>query len=155
MRIGAELQGARLNVSRTAELLPMDVGHFRRLIRRGVFPSPKRTAKGKPFYDYDLLVEIAGVLKAGVGKNSEEIAFYRRQRRAEPRPRQRRVGSPTQAQSDAYLDAVVEGCRQCGIEAAELTPERVAAVLAQEFGTDRPELAVAIPAVVRRIVGQT
>jgi hypothetical protein len=45
-KIPADLDGARLNVSRTAELISMEAGHFRRLIRRGVFPAPKRTSKG-------------------------------------------------------------------------------------------------------------
>ena len=124
MRIPTELEGARVNVSRAAELAVMHPAHFRRLVRRGVLPTPKRTGKGMPFYDHALLLEIAEVLRTGVGKNGEEIAFYRRRaRRAEPRPRQRRGGSP--AQIDTYLDAVVEGCRQCGIDPAELTVARV------------------------------
>lgn len=153
MRIPSELEGARVNVSRAAELAVMHPSHFRRLVRRGVMPQPRHTSKGMPFYDHSLLLEIAAVLRTGVGKNGEEIAFYRRRpRRSEPRRRSQRAGSP--AQADAYVEALMEGCRECGVDAAEVTPERVAAALAQEFGPERPDLAVAIPAVVRRIVGQ-
>jgi hypothetical protein len=77
-KIPADLDGARLNVSRTAELISMEAGHFRRLVRRGVFPAPKRTSKGMPYFDHELLCQIGNVLKSGVGLiNGEEISFYR------------------------------------------------------------------------------
>ena len=151
MRISAELQGARLNISRTAELLPMDVGHFRRLIRRGVFPNPKRNGKGKPFYDYDLLVEIAEVLKRGVGKNNEEVTFYRRRSR---RSSQRTTAAKREQQPAAadYVEAIAEGCRQLGITDTALEPTKIAAILAAEFHGERPPLAEAIPVVARRLL---
>lgn len=151
MRIPPELNGARLNVSRTAELLPMDVGHFRRLVRRGVFPSPRRNAKGKPFYDYDLLIEIAEVLKRGVGKNNEEVAFYRRKPR---RPSQRPTAAKRDHQpaTDDYVEAIAEGCRQLGIADADLEPTKIAALLAAEFQGERPPLAEAVAAVARRLL---
>ena len=150
MRISAELQGARLNVSRTAELLPMDVGHFRRLVKRGVFPSPKRTGKGKPFYDHSLLCEIAEVLKRGVGKNGEEVAFYRRK----PKHEHQRANGRHQAKpaTDEYVAAIAEGCRQLGIADADLEPTKIAALLVSEFQGARPPLEQAIPLVARRIL---
>ena len=150
MRIGPELNGARLTVVRTAELLPMDPGHFRRLVRRGVLPSPKRNAKGKPFYDYDLLVEIASVLKAGIGKNGEEVAFYRRKARHEHRrPNGKHDSKPA---ADEYITAIVEGCKQLGIADADLAPSKVAALLSAEYQGERPPLADAIAAVARRLL---
>ena len=68
MKISKELEGSRLNITRTAELFHMDAGHLRRLSRRGVLPAPKRTAKGMPYYCHDLLVQISEVLRTGVGR---------------------------------------------------------------------------------------
>ena len=78
MRIPTDLDGARLNVARSAELVSMDPGHFRRLVRRGVLPAAKRTSKGMPYYDHELLCQIGQVLKSGIRLNNEEVAFYRR-----------------------------------------------------------------------------
>ena len=78
MKVTEDLKGARLTIVLAAELVKMHPGHFRRLCQRGVFPQPKRTAKGRPYFDYELLSVIANVLKSGVGKNGEEIVFYRR-----------------------------------------------------------------------------
>jgi hypothetical protein len=150
MRISPELQGARLNVSRTAELLPMDIGHFRRLIRRGVLPSPKRNAKGRPYFDYDLLVQIAEVLKRGVGKNNEEVSFYCRKPK---RPSQRAAAAKReQPPADDYIDAIIEGCRQLGIADAVLAPTKILAILADEFKDERPPLEQAIPTIARRLL---
>ena len=153
LRITDRIEGVAhgFNVSRTAELLPMDVGHFRRLIKRGVFPSPKRTGKGKAFYDYELLVEIASVLKAGIGRNGEEIAFYRRKPK---RPSQRTAAAKREQQpaADDYVNAVVEGCRQLGIADADLEPTKISAILAAEFKDERPSLEQAIPVVARRLL---
>jgi hypothetical protein len=150
MRIGPELNGARLTVVRTAELLPMDPGHFRRLVRRGVLPSPRRNAKGKPYYDYPLLVEIAEVLKASVGKNGEEVAFYRRkQRHRRPRVNGKHESKP---RADEYIAAIVEGCKQLGIVDADLAPAKIAALLSAEFRGGQPPLEQAIPAIARRLL---
>lgn len=150
MRISPELQGARLNVSRTAEMLPMDVGHFRRLVRRGVFPSPKRTGKGKPYFDYPLLCEIAGILKSGVGKNQEEVAFYRRK----PKHDHRRPNGKHESKlpADEYVKAIIDGCKQLGLSDADVAPSKIAALLAAEFNGERPPLEQAIPAVARRLL---
>ena len=67
MKIPKDLDGARLNVARTAELVSMDAGHFRRLVRRGVFPTPKKTAKSMPYYDHELLRQIDD-LRAAVNR---------------------------------------------------------------------------------------
>ena len=151
VKITEELRGARLNLTRVAELLPMDAGHMRRLIRRGVFPAPKRTSRGKPYYDYELLLQVADVLKTGIGRNGQEIAFYRR------RPRHstaRRRGSQPQGQPapDSYLDAVAEGCRQLGLDGASITRDKLASLLLAEFGQERPPLERAIPAIARRLL---
>jgi hypothetical protein len=153
-KIPADLDGARLNVSRTAELISMEAGHFRRLVRRGVFPAPMRTAKGMPYYDHDLLCQIGNVLKSGVGLNNEEISFYRRKpksgRQRTPRSRQDRQRAAKQP--DAYVASVVEGCRQVGVSDDRLDASRVSELLAVEFSNDRPELQVAIPVIARRLL---
>jgi hypothetical protein len=144
------MQGARLNIIRTAELLPMDAGHFRRLIRRGVFPPPKRNGKGKPYYDYDLLIEIAAVLKGGVGKNGEEVSFYcRKPKRLAHRAAAKREQPPA---AEDYLNAVIEGCRQLGIPKADLDSSKITALLAAEFPNERPPLEQAIPTIARRLL---
>ncbi len=151
MKIPAELDGARLNVARTAELVAMDPGHFCRLVRRGVFPAPKRTGKGMPFFDHELLCQIGQVLKSGVGLTGEEISFYRRK----PKQRRQRPGRTRQRETqliDPYLDSIIEGCRQVGIESDRLDPAAVTAALTAEFGQNRPELQEAIPAVARRLL---
>jgi hypothetical protein len=115
-KIPADLDGARLNVSRTAELISMEAGHFRRLVRRGVFPTPKRTAKGMPYFDHELLCQIGHVLKSGVGLNNEEISFYRRKpKQWSPEVTQVTPGSPAGSQAARCLCRIVEGCRQVGV----------------------------------------
>jgi hypothetical protein len=56
----------------------MESGNFRRLVRRGIFPPPKRTQSGLPFFDHELLLVIAEVVKRRVGVNGQEIMMYRR-----------------------------------------------------------------------------
>ena len=65
--------GTRINVTTTAALFSMDPGHFRRLVRRGVLPKAKRTAKNMPYYDRPLLERMRDVLRSGIGCNGEEI----------------------------------------------------------------------------------
>jgi len=62
MELTEDLQGARIGVAQAAELANMHPSHFRRLVRSGVFPKPKRTAKSRPYFDYELLTRIAEVL---------------------------------------------------------------------------------------------
>ena len=153
-KIPADLDGARLNVSRTAELITMETGHFRRLVRRGVFPPPKRTAKGMPFYDHELLRQIGQVLKSGVGLNNEEISFYRRKPKqgSQRSPHSRQGRQRAAKQPDAYVAAIVEGCRQVGGRDELLNAARITSILSGEFGDDRPELERALPVVARRLL---
>ncbi len=152
MKIPPEMNGARLNVARTAELVSMDPAHFRRLVRRGVFPTPKRTAKGMPFFDHELLCRIGEVLKSGIGLSGEEISFYRRKpKRHRPHPPRTRG---RQAQSvDPYLESIIGGCRQLGIGDELLDPATVKRILVAECGDERPDLEQAIPVVARSLLG--
>lgn len=152
-RIPAEMEGARLNMARTAELISMESGHFRRLVRRGVFPAPKRTSKGMPFFDHELLCQIGQVLKSGVGLSGEEVSFYQRKpKQSRPRSRQ----SPRQRsarEQDAYITSIIEGCRQVGVGDDRLDEARIKAVLTAEFGADRPDLERALSVVARKLLG--
>jgi len=150
LSIPNDLDGARLNVSRTAELVSMDPAHFRRLVRRGVFPSPKKTSKNLPFYDYSLLLKLAEVLKTGIGVSGEEICFYRRKsKKHQPR---RRKSREEKKPLDEYLLSVIEGCKELGITEDKLDPETVSQILSEEFGDDRPKLREVLPVVARRIL---
>jgi hypothetical protein len=153
-KIPADLDGARLNVSQTAELISMEAGHFRRLVRQGVFPAPKRTSKGMPYFDHELLCQIGNVLKSGVGLSGEEISFYRRKpkRGRQRAPRSRQDRQRVAKQPDAYVASVIEGCRQVGVSDDRLDASRVTVLLAAEFADDRPELQVAIPVIARRLL---
>ena len=106
--------GTRINVMTTAALFSMDAGHFRRLVRRGVLPKAKRTSKNMPYYDRTLLEQVRDVLRSGVGCNGEEIAFYRR--RAKPQRALRRGNSEAAKKPDSFIESVLEGCRQLGVE---------------------------------------
>jgi DNA-binding transcriptional MerR regulator len=153
-KIPADLDGARLNVSRTAELISMEAGHFRRLVRRGVFPTPKRTSKGMPYFDHELLRQIGQVLKSGVGLNNEEISFYRRKPKqgGQRSPKSRQGRQQATKQPDAYLAAIVEGCRQVGVRDELLDTARITSILSAEFAEGRPELERALPVVARRLL---
>lgn len=151
MKIPREYEGSRLNMRRTAELLSMDDGHLRRLVRRGVFPSPRRTSKGLPYYDFELLSAIGGILKSGVGISGEEVSFYRR-RRKKKQSSDRRNGRSRGASVDEYLRSLIEGCRQLGVGEEVLDASHVAGVVREAFGNDRPELEQALPEVVRLLL---
>ncbi len=135
----------------------MDAGHFRRLIRRGVFPSPKRTQKGLPYFDHETLLVIAEVVKRRVGVNGEEVMWYRRKtkptgsRTTQPR-RRGQDHRQQQPDGDTYVASIVEGCRQVGVPAENLSPEKVASALVEAFGNDRPAPERAIPVVARRLL---
>jgi len=150
VQLNEDLKGARIGVARAAELANMHPSHFRRLVRSGVFPKPKRTVKGRPYFDYELLTRIAEVLKSGIGENGVEVIFYRRKRKppaAKPRTRGR-VGKL----ASSYLKNLAEGLRQFGIQKNELTPAKLTVVLTACFGTDRPALSVAVPQIARRLL---
>lgn len=151
MNIPADLDGARLNVSRTAELVGMNSGHFRRLVRKGVFPTPKRTSKGMPYFDHDLLVQVGRVLKSGIGVSGEEISFYRRKKKSATKARKQQARRKT-LNDDAYVDAIIEGCKQLGVDQGHLSPDEINAALQLEFGDSRPALDQAIPAIARRFL---
>jgi len=151
MRIPDELNGARITVVRAAELASMHPAHFRRLVRRGVFPAPKRTAKGRPYFDYDLLGVVALVLRSGVGQNGEEILFYRRRSKSGPAKQRARRVQPA-AVVDGYLADLAEGLRQVGVAEDMLKPDKLQAALTEAFGQERPDLAVAIPDLAQRLI---
>lgn len=151
MTIPSHLKDARLNMTRTAEVVAMNVGHLRRLVRRGVFPKPKRTGKGMPFFDYGLLVQISTIMRTGVGVNKEEIAFYNRKPKAakkhKPQAEQRKRPAP-----DSFIASVIEGCKELGVTKDKLSVEAVKRIMAAEFNGEQPELKHAIPIVARRLL---
>ena len=152
MKIPTNLKGARLNVTRTAELFCMDPGHLRRLCRRGVVPAPKKTSKGMPYYDFDLLKGIGEVLRTGVGVNQEEISFYRRKSKS-PRNRTTKANGRKQTGS-SFIDSVIQGCLQLGIAKNKLDVGTVSSIITEEFGKDQPELREVLPVVARRILAE-
>ena len=151
MKISKELEGARLNITRTAELFHMDAGHLRRLSRRGVLPAPKRTARAMPYYDFELLTQISEVLRTGVGLNAEEISFYRRKEKT-PRKRKHRAKGGNQQSADAFVESVIEGCKELGIAKDKLDVETVKQIVSAEFNGEQPELKDVIPVVARRLL---
>ena len=153
MKVPKDLEGARLNVTRTAEFFSMNAGHLRRLSRRGVLPVPKRTAKGMPYYNFELLTQIGEVLRTGVGLNAEEVSFYRRKEKTSKNRTKRAKGS-TQPSPDAFVESVIEGCRELGVSKDKLDVETVKKIIGDEFGKDGAELRQVIPVVARRILAE-
>jgi holliday junction DNA helicase RuvB len=153
MRIPPE--GTRMNVTTTAALFEMDPGHFRRLVRRGVLPRAKRTSKSMPYYDHTLMERIHGVLRTGVGCNGEEIAFYRRRSKTQRPPTSRRGNGEAAKKLSSFLESVMEGCRQLGVDADRLTPASVSRALLDEFGVDFEDhpLEEVIPVVILHLQG--
>ena len=100
-----------------------------------------------PYYDHDLLIKIAEVLRSGVGLNNEEISFYRRK---EKPPRSRRKGTKgnNPQSTDAMVQAVIEGCTQLGVPKDKLDPETIRNLV----GDCQGELKDVIPAVARRLL---
>ena len=147
---------SRFNMRTTATMFSMDPGHFRRLVRRGVLPEAKRTAKSMPYYDGELLHVVVDVLRTGVGCNGEEIAFYRRHAKQsdllDRREARRTSGSPV----NTYVESVIDGCHQLGIEDERLTPVAVSRGLLEEFGVDFDErsLEEVIPVIARRMLSE-
>ena len=152
MKISTDLEGARLNLTRTAALFHMDAGHLRRLSRRGVLPAPRRTAvKAMPYYDYELLVQISEILRTGVGLNAEEISFYRRKEKTSKKRANRAKGSNQQS-PDAFLQQIIEGCKELGVTKDKLDVETVKQIVSAEFNGAQPELKNVIPVVARRLL---
>ncbi len=129
----------------------MDVGHLRRLVRRGVFPKPNRTSKGLPFFDYGLLVQISTILRTGVGLNAEEVSFYRRQEK-NPKKRKNKAQRSIPQSTDSFLKSVIEGCKELGVGKDKLNVEAVEQIMASEFSGEQPELMDLIPVVARRLL---
>ena len=144
MRLTPDLDGARVTVARAAELAGMHPTHFRRLCRRGVFPKPKRTAKGRPYFDYNLLAIIAQVIKTGLGLDGEEILFYRKTAKR-PRPGNTQAMTP-------YLSDIAAVLRQLGVPEKNLTASTLKRTLKQAFGSTWPDVFVAIPELNRRLL---
>ena len=154
MKISNDLEGARFNVTRTAELFHMDAGHLRRLSRRGVLPAPKRTAvKAMPYYDFELLTQISEVLRTGVGLNQEEISFYACKQKT-PKKRKNRAKGSSPLSPDAFIESVIEGCKELGVAKERLDVEAVKKIIADEFGKNEAELRQVIPVVARRILAE-
>ena len=152
MKIPRELEGSRLNVTRTAELFHMNTGHLRRLSRRGVLPAPKRTAvKAMPFYDYELLIQISEVLRTGVGLNAEEISFYRRREKT-PKKRKNKAKGGNHESADSFVQQIIEGCKELGVGKDKLDVEAVKQIVSAEFNGEQPELKDVIPVVARRLL---
>ena len=152
MKISKELEGARLNITRSAELFHMDAGHLRRLSRRGVLPAPRRTAvKAMPYYDFELLNQISEVLRSGVGLNQEEISFYRRREKTTKKRKNRAKGNNQQS-PDSFVQQIIEGCKELGVGKDKLDVETVKKIITDEFGKDAAELCQVIPVVARRLL---
>ena len=151
MTIPSHLKDARLNMTRTAEVVAMNVDHLRRLVRRGVFPKPKRTSKGMPFFDYALLMQISTILRTGVGLNAEEVSFYRRKEKTPKKAKHKPKGGGLQS-AESLLKSVIEGCQELGVCKNKLTVEAVKQIMAAEFNGEQPELRDAIPVVARRLL---
>lgn len=152
MNLTPDLKDTRLTVSAAAELAGMHPAHFRRLVRQGVFPRPKQTAAGRPFFDHDLLVRIAEILRTGVGANGREVMFYRKAAAKTARNPVRPKSSPRrQSEPDAYLSSLAAALRQLGFSNEELTPRTLIASLESAFGQERPELSAALPVLCRHL----
>ena len=148
--------GTRTNVTTTALLFSMDPSHFRRLVRRGVLPKAKRTSRNMPYYDRKLMERIHDVLRSGVGCNGDEIAFYRRRPKTQRLPSPRRSKGEATNKPTAFVESVLEGCRQLGVVEDHLSLTRIRHTLSEEFGSDYEEHALeeVIPVVVRRLQGE-
>jgi DNA-binding transcriptional MerR regulator len=151
MNVTHDLKDARLTVSATAVLARMHPAHFRRLVRQGVFPKPRKTAGGRSYFNHELLVRIAEILKRGIGENGREVMFYRKSASVpgSSRPRQRSRKRPP---PDAYLKSLTVALKQLGLSREDVNLEKVKAALAAEFGEARPDLHTAIPAICRRVL---
>jgi len=139
MKLSDDLRGARVTIVKAAELANMHPSHFRRLIRRGILPKPKRTAKGRPYFDYDLLDCISKVLRAGIGANGEEVTFYRRRKKSKQPIHSRRNDA------DPYLKDLASILTQLGYRTHEITPTKLRASLKAALGEERPPVEIAVP----------
>lgn len=149
MKIPPSLQDARLNITKTAELISMHAGHLRRLIRLGIFPAPRRTAKGMPYYDHALLNQVADVLRRGVGVNGQEVAFYSRKPTA---ARKGRATKRQEAETSPLIGELLNACRQVGLDSAAAPTSRVASLLRELFPEQQPTVAEAAPAIIQHLI---
>lgn len=151
MKLTEDMNGARFTVVQAAELANMHPAHFRRLCRRGVFARPKRNAKGRPYFDHELLTVVGRVLKTGVGASGEEVMFNRRR----PKAYRGGVSRPQRAprKPDPYLSDLATIFRQLGAGEKHLAPEVLDGLLRAAFGKGRPPLETAVAKLVSRIFG--
>ena len=153
MRITDDHKDARLNVTQTATMAGLHVAHFRRLVRRQIFPPPKRTANGKPYFDYGLLQQIAAVIRRKIGHNGQEVMFYSSRKKKPSKDTTPKPGRNAKPQ-DPYLASLIEGLRQLGLTDAQLDVTRIAQALRKLFGSERPSLSQAISDVARRLLAE-
>ena len=151
MRITDDYEDARLNVKQTAVMAGLHVAHFRRLVRRQIFPPPKRTANGKPYFDYGLLQQIATVIRRKIGHNGQEVMFYSSRKKKPSKVTTPKPGRNARPE-DPYLASLVEGLRQLGLTDAQLNVARIGQALSELFGSERPGLSEAISDVARRLL---
>ena len=153
MRITDDHQDARLNVTQTATMAGLHVAHFRRLVRRQIFPPPKRTAKGKPYFDYGLLQQIAAVIRRKIGHNGQEVMFYSSRKKTPSKATTSKPGRD-RTPEDPYLASLIEGLRQLGLTDAQLDVMKITQTLSELFGSERPDLSHAISDVARRLLAE-
>lgn len=151
MNIKPDLKNVRLTVSAAAALAHMHPAHFRRLVRQGVFPKPKKTATGRPYFDHGLLVRIAEILKTGIGENGREVMFYRKSASV-PESRRSQARSRKKPEPDNYISSLAEALKQLGISGENVSVKKLKAALTAEFRGARPDLHTAIPAICRRLL---
>ena len=79
--------------------------------------------------------------------NGEEVMFYRQKRKPA-----RQVAKPATANGDAFINSLIDGLRQLGIDNADLRPGKLASLVAVEFGQNRPPLEQVLPVIARRLL---
>lgn len=145
MELSDHPKGTRLTITVAAEHAGMHPAHFRRLIRRGIFPKPIRTAKGQPYLDPELLARISEILRTGVGENGEEVMFHRRK----PRIQNRAAKPHRPPPPDPYLEKLAKALVSVGVPRDLTQPDRLRDMLSDLFDTERPPLETAVPAIMR------
>ncbi len=133
-------EDTRLTVIQTADLIRMHPSHLQCLIRRGVFPGPRRTAKGAPYFDGELVDRITEVLRTCIGLNGDEVTFYRRRKKSN----NRRTAASRPPATDPYLTDLAACLRQLGYTGQAITPAKLNQTLSTLFGSQRPAIEVAI-----------
>jgi DNA-binding transcriptional MerR regulator len=154
MEIRPELTTSRYSVAQVAEMLGRHPSHIRRLWKQGVFPKPKKTASGRPYFDDELLKVIEAVMKSGIGLNGEEVLFYRRRARAGRRSHTARsVGSAMPAtKGDPYILGIQNALAQLGVPKDRLELNAIQSQLEAVFGNERPDLETVLRELSKRLL---